>query len=509
MGATAVDSGRTKVSPGRAPTGIPGLDEVLRGGFPLNHLYLVEGDPGTGKTTLALQFLLEGVRAGEPVLYVTLSESKAELEEIACSHGWSVDGVPVFELTPDEEDLNAEAQYTVFHPSDVELADTINSVLKRVHEMQPRRVVFDSLSELRLLARDPLRYRRQILALKQFFFGKECTVLLLDDRTTTGHDLQLQSIAHGVLILQSLERAYGGRRRQLEVRKLRGSRYREGFHDFSIETGGLVVYPRLVAAEHPGSFEPLPVLSGFAELDELLGGGVTKGTSTLLMGPAGCGKSTVAARYVLSAAQRGEFAVIFTFDERIATLIERTNGLGMSLEPHLRSGKIRLHQIDPTEISPGEFVSQVRNYVEEHHASVVVIDSMNGFLNAMPDEQFLLLQLHELLSYLGLHGVATILTLAQHGVMGTGVESPVDLSYLADAVVLFRYFEFQGEIKQALSIVKKRSGPHERSIRELIFSGGTVRVGPALTQFEGVLTGVPRFRGSARDMETRATTERE
>jgi circadian clock protein KaiC len=374
--------------------------------------------------------------------------------------------------------------------------------------MAPRRMVFDSLSELRMLARDPLRYRRQILGLKQFFFGRDCTVLLLDDRVATAQDLQLQSIAHGVIILQSLERTYGGRRRQLEVRKLRGSRYREGFHDFTIETGGIVVYPRLVASEHPFSFQPLPVLSGFPELDELLGAGISKGTSTLLMGPAGCGKSTVAARYALAAAERDEFAVMLLFDEGLTTLIERTNGLGMSLEPHIRSGKIRIQQIDPTELSPGEFVSRVRNYVEVHKASVLVIDSMNGFLNAMPDEQFLLLQLHELLAYLGQHGVATILTLAQHGLLGTGIESPVDLSYLADAVVLFRYFEFQGEIKKALSILKKRSGRHERAIRELIFSNSTVRVGPALTQFDGVLTGVPRFNGDATDMEARAVTQR-
>ena len=349
--------GRAEASLRRVKTGTCGLDDVLHGGLPLNHLYLVEGDPGTGKTTLGLQFLLEGVRAGEPVLYVTLSESKEELEEVARSHGWSLDAVPVFELTPDEEELTPEAQYTVFHPSDVELSDTINAVLKRVHEMAPRRVVFDSLSELRMLARDPLRYRRQILGLKQFFFGRDCTVLLLDDRVATAQDLQLQSIAHGVLILQSLERTYGGRRRQLEVRKLRGSRYREGFHDFTIGTGGIVVYPRLVAAEHPFSFQPLPVLSGFSELDELLGGGITKGTSTLLMGPAGCGKSTVAARYALAAAERDEFAVMLLFDEGLATLIERTNGLGMSLEPHLSSGKIRIQQIDPTELSPGEFTA--------------------------------------------------------------------------------------------------------------------------------------------------------
>ncbi len=494
--------GAADISGSRAMTGIRGLDDVLHGGFPVNHLYLVEGDPGTGKTTLALQYLLQGVHAGEPVLYVTLSESKAELEEAARSHGWSLDGVPIFELAPDADELNPEAQYTVFHPSDVELAGTIDAVLKQVQVTQPRRIVFDSLSELRMLARDPLRYRRQILALKQFFFGKECTVLLLDDRTTVEQDLQLQSIAHGVLILKSLERAYGSKRRQLEVRKLRGSRYREGFHDFSIETGGLNVYPRLVAAEHPFNFEPLSVLSGFGELDTLLGGGIDKGTSTLLIGPAGSGKSTIAARYALAAAERGEVAVILTFEEAIPTLLARTKGLGMDLEPHLRSGRMRIQQIDPTALSPGEFVSLMRNYVEEQQASVMVIDSLNGFMSAMPDEDFLILQLHELLSYLGQHGVATITTLAQHGMVGDRMESQVDVSYLADTVVLFRYFEFQGEIKQALSVVKKRSGAHERTIRELILSDGSVRVGPKLTKFEGVLTGVPRFRGTTADMET-------
>lgn len=485
----------------KVATGVSGLDDILDGGLPRNHLYVVEGNPGTGKTTLALQFLLEGVRQGEQGLYITLSESKRELEEVAGSHNWSLEGISIYEMTPAEDSLSPEAQYTVFHPSEVELGDTIGAILARVEEIRPRRVVFDSLSEMRMLARDPLRYRRQILGLKRFFSGRECTILLLDDLATEGNDLQLQSIAHGVLILQSLDRSYGIKRRRLEVRKLRGANFREGFHDFSIRTGGLEVYPRLIAAEHKPGFHLTPVSSGLKELDQLLGGGIDRGTSTLLMGPAGCGKSTIAAQYAFSAAQRGEAAVIFAFDEAKNTLIHRAKALHMDLAPHIESGKVKIEQIDPAELSPGEFVARVRSYVRTSHAEIVVIDSMNGFLNAMPDEQFVALQLHELLSYLGQQGVATILTLAQHGFMGSAMNSPVDVSYLADSVVLFRYFEHAGQIKQAISVVKKRSGSHERAIRELDFSRGKVRVGQTLKEFEGVLTGVPKFHGPTQDLE--------
>lgn len=477
----------------RIQTGISGLDDILNGGLPQGHLYLVEGDPGTGKTTLALQFLLEGIRHKENVIYVTLSESRRELEQVAYSHGWSTEALQIYEMVPDEEDLSPEAQYTVFHPSEVELADTITAILEQVDATQPQRVVFDSLSELRMLARDPLKYRRQILALKRHFAGRNCTVLLLDDRTAEGsHDLQLQSIAHGVLMMQSLERDFGIKRRRIEIRKLRGSSYREGFHDYTIETGGIFIYPRLVASEHKPGFERKIVASGLAELDELFGGGIDTGTSTLFVGPAGCGKSTVALRYAVSSAQRGEKAVIFTFDEALATLIERSKGLSMDASPLLADGALEIQQIDPAELAPGEFVSRVRRFVDEQHLRVIVIDSMNGFLNAMPHEQFLALQLHELLSYLGQQGVATIITLAQHGFIGN-MDSPIDVSYLADTVLLFRYFEYAGEIRQALSVIKKRSGPHERSIRELTLGDGRIQVGEPLRNFDGILTGVPNF----------------
>jgi circadian clock protein KaiC len=480
----------------RILTGVGGLDDILGGGLPKGHLYLVEGDPGTGKTTLALQFLLEGVARGERGMYVTLSESKRELQQVALSHGWSTDSFTIYEMVPPDEDLSAEAQYTVFHPSEVELADTITAILKQVELINPERIVFDSLSELRMLARDPLRYRRQILALKRHFAGLSCTVLLLDDRTAEGgaNDLQLQSIAHGVVKLQSNERDFGIKRRRLEVHKLRGSRFREGYHDYTIETGGVAVYPRLIASEHVPGFRRESVPSGLSELDELFRGGVDSGTSTLLMGPAGCGKSTIALRYAVSAAERGDKAIIFTFDESQASLIERANGLGMDVNEHRKSGMLEIEQIDPAELSPGEFVSRIRRLVDQEKLKVVVIDSLNGFLNAMPHEQFLSMQLHELLSYLGQQGIATFLTMAQHGFFGV-TESPIDVSYLADTVLLFRYFERAGEVRQALSVVKKRSGPHERTIRELIFGNGEIRVGPALKEFEGVLTGSPRYTG--------------
>jgi circadian clock protein KaiC len=489
----------------RSLTGIPGLDDILFGGLPTRHLYLIEGDPGTGKTTLALQFLLEGLKRGEKGLYVTLSESKTELLAVAESHGWSLEQIPIFEMTPQEEDIQPDAQYTVFHPSEIELADTTSSVLKQVDEVQPARVVFDSLSELRMLARDPLRYRRQILGLKRYFGGRNCTVLLLDDRTAEGNDLQLQSIAHGVVVMESLEKDFGIKRRRLEVRKMRGSRFREGYHDYTIETGGVVVFPRLIAAEHQPKTISNLVLSGVDELDKLLGGGLDTGTSTILMGPAGCGKSTISALYAASAAERGEAAVIFTFDETLTTLLHRADGLNIPLRKHVETGKILVRQVDPAEISPGEFVYAVRGMVESG-TKLVVIDSLNGFMNAMPGEEFLTMQMHELLSYLNQQGVATLITLAQHGVIGGAMDSPVDISYLADSVLLFRYFEASGSVKQALSVMKKRTGQHERTIRELSFKDGKIQVGAPLQDFQGVLTGVPRFVGERGDLFSRANT---
>ncbi len=479
----------------RFATGIVGLDDILGGGLARNHLYLVEGDPGTGKTTIAMQFLMEGTRRGQNGLYVTLSESKTELLEIARSHGWSLDGIEIFELGPEEKNLEPEAQYTVFNPAEVELADTTKAVLSEVERLQPERVVFDSLSELRLLARDSLRYRRQILGLKQYFSGRNCTVLLLDDRTAEHHDLQLQSIAHGVILMESVEREYGIKRRRLEVKKLRGSRFREGFHDYCIRRGGVEVYPRLVASEHLLTLRPTQLKSGIAALDTLLGGGLDSGTSTLLLGPAGCGKSTIAVRYAVSEVERGGNAALFAFDESLATLLIRGKGLGLDIKKHVDAGNFSLRQVDAAELSPGQLVHEIRQLVEKHDLKLLIIDSLNGFLNAMPGEKFLAMQLHELLAYLSQKGVATLMTVAQHGFVGANIDTPVDVSYLADTVLLFRYFEAAGEVRQALSVIKKRSGEHERTIRELVMKSGTIGVGNILTEFDGVLTGAPTYRG--------------
>jgi circadian clock protein KaiC len=489
-------------------TGVEGLDDILGGGLARNHLYLIEGDPGTGKTTIAMQFLMEGARRGQKGLYITLSESKSELLEIADSHGWSLDSINLFELVADETQLKPETQYTVFSPSEIELADTTNAVIAEVERLQPARVVFDSLSEMRLLARDSLRYRRQILGLKQYFSGHKCTVLLLDDRTADGHDLQLQSIAHGVIMLESVEREYGIKKRRIEIKKLRGSWFREGYHDYCIQHGGVEVYPRLVAAEHMFTFEPTQLKSGIEALDTLLGGGLDSGTSTLLLGPAGCGKSTIAVRYAVSEVERGGCAALFTFDETLATLIIRAKGLGLDISKHIESEKLVLRQMDAAALSPGQFVHEIRKLVEKQDLKLLIIDSLNGFLNAMPGEKFLAMQLHELLAYLGQKGVATLMTVAQHGFVGSNIDTPVDVSYLADTVLLFRYFEAVGEVRQALSVIKKRSGEHERTIRELVMKNGKVAVGSVLKEFDGVLTGSPTYRGGLESLQgSRALVE--
>lgn len=482
-------------------TGIAGLDDILGGGLARNHLYLIEGDPGTGKTTIAMQFLMEGVQRGQKGLYVTLSESKAELLEIADSHGWSLDDIDLFEVVSNETRLQPETQYTVFSPSEIELTDTTNAVLAEVDRLQPARVVFDSLSELRLLARDSLRYRRQILGLKQYFSGRKCTVLLLDDRTADGHDLQLQSIAHGVILLESVEREYGIKKRRLEVKKLRGAQFREGFHDYCIKHGGVEVFPRLVVAEHLLTFQPRQLKSGIEALDTLLGGGLDSGTSTLLLGPAGCGKSTIAVRYAITAVESGARAAIFAFDETLATLVIRGKGLGLDIQKHVGSKSLFLRQVDAAALSPGQFVHEIRKLVEEQDLKLLIIDSMNGFQNAMPGEQFLAMQLHELLGFLSQKGVATLMTVAQHGFVGANIDTPVDVSYLADTILLFRYFEAAGEVRQALSVIKKRSGEHERTIRELVMKNGKIVVGATLTEFEGVLTGSPVYRGGLESLE--------
>jgi circadian clock protein KaiC len=475
----------------RAKTGIEGLDDVLDGGFTPHRLYLLEGVPGSGKTTLALQFLLEGVRCGEPVLYVTLSETEEELRGIASSHGWSLDGITLRELVASEDSLRPDDQYTLFHPSEIELSETTKTILADVERIKPARVVFDSLSEIRLLAANPLRYRRQILALKQFFSGRSCTVLLLDDMTSTDHDLQVQSIAHGVLRLEQLFPEYGAERRRLIVLKYRGVRFRGGYHDYIIQQGGIAVFPRLIASEHRPAPTSGKLASKIAGLDELLSGGIDQGTSTLIVGAAGVGKSSLATQFVAAAAARGQCAALFIFDESLNTLLARSAGLGMDLRKYLDDGQVMVQQVDPAELSPGEFAHAIRQVVERQRAAIVVIDSLNGYLNAMPEERFLIIQLHELLTYLGQAGVATILIGAHQGLMGTQMSAPVDASYLADTVILMRYFETKGEIRQAISVVKKRGGPHERTIREFRLEDGCISVGPPLREFRGVLTGVP------------------
>ena len=474
-----------------AATGIAGLDDILGGGLTPNRLYLLEGMPGSGKTTLAFQFLMEGVRRGESVLYVTLSETKEEISAVAESHGWSLKGVQIRELVPSEQSLEPGEQYTVFHPSEVELSDTTKKILEDVENLKPSRIVFDSLSELRLLAGNPLRYRRQILALKQFFAGRRCTVVLLDDLTAAEHDLQVQSIAHGALLLEHTMPAFGPPRRRLSVTKFRGREFRAGYHDYAIRRGGVEVYPRLIAAEHRSESSRERMASGLAGLDKLVGGGLERGTSTLIQGAAGTGKSTLSALFCARAAERGEHAALFIFDESANTLFSRLDGLGIALRKHVDAGLVSVQQIDPAELSPGEFVHAIRQAVEKRRARIVVIDSLNGYLNAMPDEKFLIVQLHELLTYLGQRGVASVLVAAQHGLMGAQMHAPVDASYLADAVVLLRYFEAEGEVRQALSVVKMRGGEHERSIREFSMRGGRIIIGEPLRDYRGVLTGVP------------------
>ena len=487
-------------------TGIAQLDTILGGGLTRNRLYLVEGLPGTGKTTLALQFLMEGVRHGQPGLYVTLSETKAELEAVAKSHGWSLEGIHIYELVDPDHSLEADSQYTMFEPSEVELGATMKGMLRQLEALKPQRLALDSLSEMRLLAQSALLYRRQILALKQYFVGRECTVLLLDDKTTHDEDQQLHSIAHGVIGLEHVLSDYGGERRKLRVMKYRGRQFEGGYHDFHIDRGGLRVFSRRawMADAHEGSTQPL--LSGNASLDALLGDGLSAGTSTLLLGPAGVGKSSCATLYAISAAKRGERAAFFIFDERRDSLLERSAGLGMDLTDYLEQGSIVIHQLDPGDLSPGEFAHAVREAVrpdaDGNQATVVVIDSLNGYLNAMPNERYLTVQMHELLKYLGACGVVTFLVVAQHGMLGHTMASPVDTSYLADAVVLFRYFEAGGEIRQAISVVKKRTGSHERTIREFRMKDGRIEVGEPLREFRGVLAGTPSFVGQSSDLLT-------
>ena len=484
----------TETSP-RLSTGVPGLDQLTRGGFPPNRMYLVEGFPGTGKTTLALQFLLEGRARGESTLYVTLSETETELTTIAHSHGWSLDGIRIFQL-PMSEGATSEDQYTLYHPAEIELGETVKGVLAAVEQFRPTRVVFDSLSELKLLARDALRYRRQILALKQYFSGRDCTLLLLDDLSAGGGDLQLQSLAHGVVMLELLPFEYGRARRRLRVTKLRGVNAVEGFHDFAIRHGGLIVFPQIDAGPVSMARPEAGVESGIPELDQLLGGGLTWGTTTLLIGPAGTGKSTLAAQYAASGVTRTN-AAIFLFDERASTFVSRCDAMGMGLSDRLRDGSVMLEQIEPGEMSPGEFSHRVVTAVTRSGARVILIDSLNGYLNAIPQVEAPLVRMHELLSFLNESGVATIIIVAQHGVVGSHMTTPLDVSYLADSVVLLRFFEAQGTVRRALSVMKKRTGEHEATIREFRMGSDGLRVGKSLSEFQGVLTGVPQYIGSA------------
>jgi circadian clock protein KaiC len=466
---------------------------ILGGGLPSRRLYLLDGSPGTGKTTLALQFLLAGVARGAPVLYVTLSESREELDEVASSHGWTLDGVEVFELPAEDTEAMREA-YTLFHPGEVELQEVVDRVFAAVERSGARLVVLDSLSEMRLLARDPLRFRRQILALKHFFASRGCTALLLDDKTAPEGDLQLHSLAHGVIQLEHIALEYGAERRRLQVLKLRGRRFLGGYHDFRIRTGGLAVYPRIQRVESTGEARGRALPSGSPGLDALLGGGLPSGTSILVTGPAGTGKSVLATQYACAAATRGEKVRFYLFDERLDTFTLRAEGLGMDVRDLVADGRFSLCQVEPTEWSPGEFAHDVVRAVESG-VQMVVIDSINGYLQSMPEERLLSVQVHELLSYLASRGVTSVLTLVQRGIFGNPVDEAADVSYLADSVVLLRYFEVSGAVRQAISVVKKRSGDHERTIRECRVGRGGLHVGQPLHDFQGVLTGVPHYVG--------------
>ena len=474
----------------KCETGIPGLDDVLGGGLPCRRIFLVQGAPGSGKTTLALQFLLTGAKAGEKVLYISLSETRDEVEEVAASHGWSLDGVEIVELAAIDEQLALEAQNTLFHPSEVELNETTKLLLDAVDRVNPTRVAFDSLSELRLLSQTSLRYRRQILAFKQYFAGRNCTALFLDDGTGTESGAHIQSLAHGVVALEQISPEFGAERRRLLVRKIRGSVYRGGFHDFVIQHGGLRVFPRLVAAEHHRHFPNETLSSGVRGLDDLLGGGLSRGTATLLSGPPGSGKSNLALTFAIAAARRGENVTIYTFDESLPIFFARARGLEFGLDELVDKGVVTVVQIDPAELSAGEFSWRIRNDVENRGAKVVYLDSLNGYLHAMGEERNVNLQLHEMLSYLNQQGVVTLLVVSPHGLVGQ-MQNPIDVTYLADTVLTLRFFEAGGAVHKALSVIKKRTGIHETTIRELKIARSGITVGPVLSGFRGVLTGVP------------------
>jgi circadian clock protein KaiC len=471
-------------------TGIPGLDNVLGGGLTKDRLYLVEGDPGAGKTTLALQYLAEGAARGETVLYITLAETEVELRAVAQAHGMSLEGVTVHEVIPEESLLDPSDQYTVLHPSEVELGETNNMILALVEKLNPTRVVLDSLSELQLLSGSPLRYRRHVLALKQYFARRSCTAILLDDKTSLKGDQQVRSIAHCVISLQQAESAYGAERRMVRVLKYRGVAFRRGPHDYSIVTGGLLVYPRIVAAESREVTRRAQVGSGLSALDMLLGGGIEEGSSTLISGPPGTGKSSVAVQFVKAETDRGERAAMFLFEESFNTMLNRSEGIGIDLHAPYKSGALTVHQIDPAEMSPGEFSHAVCG-AADRGAKVVVIDSLNGYMNAMPEAGFLSTHLHEILTYLGQRGVVTFLVGVQQGIVGSTMSTGMDVSYMADNVLILRYFEAQGAVEKAISVFKKRGGAHETTLRRFSITPRGIALGPVLCNFQGVLTGVP------------------
>ena len=480
------------------PTGVPGLDYVMAGGYARSSLHLVEGTPGAGKTTMSLQFLMDGRARGERGLYVSLSETRDELMRNAETHGWDLTGIDIFELIPPELTLDPQQDQTVLYASDLELGETVNMVMKEVERLKPHRVVFDSVAEIRLLSQSPLRHRRQVLALKHFLAAQACTALFLDDLAQEAEETSLHSLAHAVVRLQQNPLQFGGDRRRLRVFKMRGRQFRGGYHDFVIDTGGVVVHPRLIAAEHHRDYsDDEPMGTGIAPLDQLLGGGLHCGTGTLIIGPAGSGKSTLCLQFLRAALDRGDKGLIVSFDESRRVLLKRARGLGVDLTAYEDKGLLALEHVDPAELAPGEFTGMIRAHVDAG-ARVVVLDSLTGYQNALPEENFLALQMHELLTYLGQQGVLTLVVLAQHGMVGP-MHSSVDLTYISDNVVMLRFFEAQGQIRRALSVLKKRTGGHETTIREFMIDGDGLRVGPVLDNFQGVLTGVPSYSG---DRET-------
>jgi circadian clock protein KaiC len=483
----------------KANLGVAGLDNITKGGLARGRLYLLEGMPGTGKTTIATQYLLAGAAAGERALYITLSETEGELRAGAASHGWSLDDLDLFELVPPESLLDDDQQQSLLYSSDLELGETTRRIFEAFEKVKPQRVVLDSLSEIRLLAQSSLRYRRQILALKHYFARSNATVLMLDDLSAEANDRTMHSVAHGVIRLEELSPEYGAERRRLRVIKYRGQRYRGGYHDFNIDTGGVRVFPRLVAAEHRKDFDREVLKTESDGLNQLLGGGIERGSSVLILGPAGTGKSLLALTFVAGAVKRGERAAMFVFDEELGLLFERAIGLGIDLQAMADSGHLQIEQIDAAQLTPGELSERVRNCVEEHNARTVVIDSLNGYQAAMPEENSLILHMHELLQYLNRQGAATFMTVAQHGLVGD-MKTPVDVTYLADTVILLRYFEAMGKVRRAISVVKKRTGMHETSIREYRIDGGGLTIGAPLDDFHGVLRGVPVYSGNGQPL---------